>query len=301
MTDDSGRRLLVVALGGNLISPPARARGIAGERAVVEHMATELAALATARARLLIVHGNGPQVGRLLTAQGGDADDLDVYVAQTQGELGYLLAEALDARLGAGSAVALLTRVLVDPRDPAFAAPTKPIGTVLSAPPSGLPAVRTADGAGWRRVVASPRPVAVVEQAAIQALLADTHVIAGGGGGVALTGGPGGRRPCPAVIDKDWVAALLAVALSADQLLYVTDVPHAFDRFGAGDQDAIRGLTVAAARARLRNGTFAPGSMEPKVASAVAFVAATGRPAVITTRGAVDAAMRGAAGTVIRS
>ena len=300
MTSDGTSRLVVVALGGNLISPPKGTLGIAGERAVIERMAGELALLATAGTRLLVVHGNGPQVGRLLNAQGGDTDDLDVCVAQTQGELGYLLAEALDAQLGADSTVALLTRVLVDPHDPAFAAPTKPIGAVLSAPPSGTPAVRTADGAAWRRVVASPRPIAVVEQAAIRTLLANHHVIAGGGGGMALADGPSGRRPCPAVVDKDWVAALLAVALSADQLLFVTDVPHAFDRFGASDQDAIHALTVAEARARLSDGTFAPGSMEPKVASAVDFVMATGRPAVITTRGGVGAAMRGAAGTVIR-
>jgi carbamate kinase len=300
MTIDSGSRLVVVALGGNLISPPTQTLGITGERAVVAHMAVELAGLATAGTRLLVVHGNGPQVGRLLTAQGGAAEDLDVYVAQTQGELGYLLAEALDAHLGAGSTVAVVTRVLVDPHDPAFIAPTKPIGAVLPAPPSGLPGLRTADGAGWRRVVASPRPVRVVEEAAIHALLADHHVVAGGGGGIALAGNTTGRQPCPAVIDKDWLAALLAVALSADQLLYVTDVPHAFDRFGASDQGAIRALTVAEAQARLRRGTFAPGSMEPKVASAVAFVVATGRPAVITTRGDVVAAMRGAVGTVIR-
>lgn len=160
--------------------------------------------------------------------------------------------------------------------------------------------MRTPDGAGWRRVVASPQPVAVVEQAAIQMLLASHHVVAGGGGGVALACSPSGRQPCPAVVDKDWVAALLAVSLSADQLLFVTDVPHAFDRFGASNQHAIRELTVAEARARLRDGTFAPGSMEPKIASAVTFVAATGRPAVITTRDAVDAAMRGTAGTLIR-
>jgi carbamate kinase len=293
-------QLLVVALGGNLISPPKGTLAIGSERAVVDRMASELAGLAAGGARLLIVHGNGPQVGRLLIAHGGQVGDLDAYVAQTQGELGYLLAESLDAHLGADSTVAVLTRVLVDPNDPAFAAPTKPIGAVLSSPPRGASAVRTPDGAGWRRVVASPQPVAVVEQAAIHLLLASQHVIAGGGGGVALARGPTGRQPCPAVVDKDWVAALLAVALSADRLLFVTDVPHAYDQFGASNQQAIGTLTLAGARARLRDGVFAPGSMEPKIASAVKFVAATGRPAVITTRGAVDAAMRGTAGTLIR-
>lgn len=293
--------LHVVALGGNAISPPRGDLSFATERAIVDGVAAELAGLARTGARLLLVHGNGPQVGRLLEAGGlGDPASLDIHVAQTQGELGYLLAERLDARLGSAAAVALVTRVLVDERDPAFAQPTKPIGPVLAGPPGDAPAAPVPGGGGWRRVVASPKPVQVVEQPAIASLLATHHVVAGGGGGVPLANAASARRPRPAVIDKDWVAALLAVALGAERLVFVTDVSHAFDGFGEAGRREIREMTVAAARARLAAGVFAPGSMAPKVESAADFVEATGRRAVITTVGALDPALRGASGTTIR-
>jgi carbamate kinase len=299
MTDSS--RLVVVALGGNAISPPRGDLQIAAERAVLDRAVAELAELARTAARLLIVHGNGPQVGRLLAAPGiGDPDNLDVHVAQTQGELGYLLAEALDRHLGNHACAALITRVLVDPADVAFEQPSKPVGAVLAKEPTGVPAVRVPDGSGWRRVVASPRPIAVIEQDAIGRLLQTHHVVAGGGGGVALSAAARGRRPCAAVIDKDWVAALLAIALDADRLLFVTDVSHAFDRFGAAEQQAIHTMTSTEARARLAAGVFAPGSMAPKVESAVQFADATGRAAVIATIGSVAEALRGKTGSTIR-
>ncbi len=292
--------LSVVALGGNAVCPPRGDLSFATERGLVHDAVAELAALALGGARLLVVHGNGPQVGRLLGASGiGDPESLDVHVAQTQGELGYLLAEALDARLGGGACAAIVTRVLVDEADPAFADPTKPVGAVLAEPPAGLPATRTPDGRGWRRVVASPRPVAVVERDAIARLLESHHVIAGGGGGVPLAGAAGARRPLPAVVDKDWVAGLLAIVLGAERLMFVTDVSHAFDRFGSDDQREIRAMTLVEARARLTAGVFAPGSMAPKVESAVEFAAARGRAAFITTLGSVEAALGGAAGTTI--
>jgi carbamate kinase len=292
--------IYVIALGGNAVSPPRGDLSFATERAAIDGAAAELAGLARTGARLLVVHGNGPQVGRLLGAAGlGDPGALDVHVAQTQGELGYLLAEALDARLGRDACAALVTRVLVDEQDPAFARPTKPIGAVLAAAPPGVPAARVPDGAGWRRVVASPRPVAVIEQAAIASLLATHHVIAGGGGGVPLVSEGAARRARPAVIDKDWVAALLAGALDAERLVFVTDVSHAYTRFGHADQREIHTMSLVEARAHLQAGTFAPGSMAPKVESAVAFVEATRRPAVIAALGSLAPALRGATGTTI--
>jgi carbamate kinase len=301
MNDEGRPPLHVIALGGNAVSPPRGDLSFATERAAIDRAAAELGALARTGARLLVVHGNGPQVGRLLGAAGlGDPECLDVHVAQTQGELGYLLAEALDARLGRDACAALVTRVLVDEQDPAFGHPTKPIGAVLAAAPAGAAATRTPDGSGWRRVVASPRPVKVIEQAAIASLLATHHVIAGGGGGVPLTGSGSSRRARPAVIDKDWVAALLAAALSAERLVFVTDVSHAFTRFGHVDQREIHTMTLVEARAHLAAGMFAPGSMAPKVESAVVFVEATRRPAVITTIGSLERALRGADGTTVR-
>ncbi|MBI4516538.1 MAG: carbamate kinase [Deltaproteobacteria bacterium] len=292
--------LMVVALGGNAITPPAGDLSFATEREVIERAVSELAGLARRGWRLLVVHGNGPQVGRLLAAPGfGDSERLDVHVAQTQGEIGYLLAEALDHELGGAAGVAIITRVLVDAGDPAFAQPTKPVGAVLSSKPAGVASLPTPDGRGWRRVVASPRPLAVIEAEAIRTLLATGHVVAGGGGGVALAQTAGVRRAQPAVIDKDWVAALLAVALRAECLLFVTDVSHAFDQFGASDQQAIHRMTVAQARERLAHHVFAPGSMAPKVESAVQFASATARPAVIATLGAIEGALSGTTGTTI--
>jgi carbamate kinase len=291
--------LAVVALGGNAISPPRGGLSLAGERAAIDGAAAELAAIARNGARLLIVHGNGPQVGRLLAAPGiGDPESLDVHVAQTQGELGYLLAEALDGQLGREANVALVTRVLVDAADPAFANPTKPVGAVLS---TRRPACHRAD-AGRGRVATRRRVAAAAggdRQAAIGTLMADRHVVAGGGGGVVLAGAVRSRRPRPAVVDKDWIAALLAVAFDAAHLVFVTDVSHAFDHFGGAAERAIRSMRAREARDPLAGGMFAPGSMAPKIESAVQFVEATNRPAVIAQLGSVSAALSGDAGTLI--
>ncbi|GAB4334017.1 MAG: carbamate kinase [Dehalococcoidia bacterium] len=289
--------LTVVALGGNALSPPGDARWLDNERAVVNAAAAELATLAGEGSRLLVVHGNGPQAGRLLSAQaGGGSEILDICVAQTQGELGYLLAASLEAHPGVGATVAVITRTIVDPTDPAFDDPTKPIGPVLAEQPTGFPAVEVPGRLGWRRVVASPRPLRVVEGAAIARLLEGAHVVAGGGGGVPVTGE---GAPVAAVIDKDWVAALLAIELHARQLVFVTDVPHAADGFGTIEARPIRKMHVSEARERLAAGMFAAGSMGPKVASAIEFVEAVGRRSVITTIGEMAAALRGERGTTI--
>ena len=157
-----GAPLTVIALGGNALSPPAGGMSLGAEREAAAAATAELAALAQAGARLLVVHGNGPQVGRLLGAPGvGDAGQLDIHVAQTQGEIGYLIAHALDSRLGGTPTGVLVTRVVVSEQDPAFQHPSKPVGPTLASPPTDVPAVPV-PGGRWRRVVASPRPIAVV-------------------------------------------------------------------------------------------------------------------------------------------
>lgn len=269
--------LLVIALGGNALSPPAGDQGYATERAAAAVAARQLAALATQGQRLLVVHGNGPQVGRLL-GSGADTTHLDIHVAQTQGELGYLLAEALEAASGSAT-VALVTRALVDPADPAFENPTKPIGPLLSARPPHGPAVQLSGG--WRRTVASPRPLAVVEERAIATLLREQHVIAGGGGGIALARTAAGSQGLAGVIDKDWMAARLAIALQAQALVFATNVAGVEDGHGTPQARLRARLTVAQARELLAAGVLGAGSMAPKVESAVAFVEATGRPALI--------------------
>lgn len=268
--------LLVIALGGNALSPPAGDQGYAAERAAVAVAARQLAALCTGGRRLLIVHGNGPQVGRLL-GSAADTVNLDIHVAQTQGELGYLLAEALEQATDTPT-VALVTRALVDPADPAFGAQTKPIGPLLGTRPAG-PSVRLAGG--WRRTVASPRPQAVLEERAIATLLREQHVIAGGGGGIALARTAEGARGLAGVIDKDWIAARLAIALDAQALVFATNVAGVEDGHGTPQARLRARLSVAEAHKLLAAGVLGTGSMAPKVESAVAFVAATGRPALI--------------------
>lgn len=272
--------LLVIALGGNALSPPAGDQGYAAERAAAANAAHSLATLAAGGHRLLIVHGNGPQVGRLL-GSAADTANLDIHVAQTQGELGYLLAEGLEQTSGTPT-VALVTRALVDPADPAFAHPSKPIGPLLPTRPRG-PAVQLSGG--WRRTVASPRPLAVLEERAIATLLREQHVIAGGGGGIAISrastataqGAPG-----PAgVIDKDWMAARLAVALDAQLLVFATNVAGVEDGHGTAQARLRERLTVAEAQALLAAGGLGAGSMAPKVESAIEFAAATARTALI--------------------
>ncbi|MBI3782447.1 MAG: carbamate kinase [Deltaproteobacteria bacterium] len=296
----SATRIIAIALGGNAISPPRGALAFDEERALIDRAASELAVLAGAGNRLLIVHGNGPQVGRLLNP--GDhstssAQELDIRVAQTQGELGYLIVDALDRHLGGPSAVAVITRVLVDPHDAAFATPTKSIGPVLSQQPAG-PAVRLSAG-GWRRVVASPRPLAVVEETAISALLSTHHVVAGGGGGVPLGSTPASHPPQAAVVDKDWVAALLAVKVGAAELIFVTDVEHACDGFESTHQRPIERMTTRQAQEKLAAGAFAPGSMAPKIEAAITYAANTGRGARIAALGSIAAARDGKSGTLI--
>jgi carbamate kinase len=269
--------LLAIALGGNALSPPTGDQSYAAERASVAAAARGLAALAAGGRRLLVVHGNGPQVGRLLRDD-ADAGDLDVHVAQTQGELGYLLAEALQRETGAAT-VAVVTRALVDPADAAFGAPSKPIGPVLRTRPATGTAMPLLGG--WRRTVASPRPLSVVEAPAIATLLRAHHVIAGGGGGIALARTRGAACGLPAVIDKDWIAARLAIALDAHWLVFATNVAGVEDGHGTPHARVRAQLRVADAPALLASGALGAGSMAPKVESAVDFVAATGRRAAI--------------------
>jgi len=290
--------ITVVALGGNAVSPPAGDLSIAAERPMIAHAISEMGCLAETGERLLVVHGNGPQVGRLLAAHGG-GDGLDVHVAQSQGELGYLLAEGLDRRLGGTPAVAVVTRTIVDANDPAFQAPDKPIGAIAAAPGQTGTWRPAPDGRGWRQVVASPRPRGVLEVDAIRALLASRHVVAGGGGGVAIAGSGPDRSAPPAVVDKDWVASWLAVTLNADRLIFVTDVLHVFDGFGSSRAEPIASLSLACARQRLAQGVFAPGSMAPKIEAAVLYSEATGRPALIAGLGSLAAALTGTGGTTI--
>jgi len=299
------RKRLVVALGGNALlqrgEPPTAAvqRGHAGDAmAAVAELAREY--------ELVLTHGNGPQVG-LLALQASAYSEvppypLDVLGAESEGMIGYVLEQELENRLPGRNVVTVLTQVVVAPGDPAFAAPSKPIGAIYTEEQ----ARRLADELGWsiapdnqhfRRVVASPRPLRIVELGAIRTLVdSGALVVCSGGGGIPVSVDEGGiLRGVEAVIDKDLAAELLARSLEADVLLMLTDVSAVMSGWGGEDPRPIRHSTAEA----LRRSEFAAGSMGPKVEAACRFVESTGGVAAIGALEEAAAILAGSAGTTI--
>jgi carbamate kinase len=298
---------LVVALGGNALLRRGQALSPENQLDNIREAASQLAKVATGR-QMVVTHGNGPQVG-LLALESAAYDPaqvypLDVLGAQTDGMIGYLLEQELTNRLPRSRAVAtLLTRVEVDPRDPAFGHPSKPIGPVYTAPEAARVGATHhwtmgPDGAGRRRLVASPQPVRVLGLDPIRWLLEhDTLVIAAGGGGIPVAVGTHGHdlHGVDAVIDKDYCSGLLARQLDADCLIIATDVAAVFLDWGKPQQRAIRKTTPR----ELSRDVFHAGSMGPKVLAACAFVAATGKRAVIGSLDQIEAMLGGGAGTEV--
>jgi len=269
----------VLALGGNALLQRGERPSAEAQRRNLDSAAGVIAALALEHS-VVVTHGNGPQVGLLaLQTEADPASDplpLDVLGAQSQGMIGYMIEEALRDRLAGRREVAtLLTQVVVDAKDPAFARPTKPIGPVYEeAAARRLAAERgwtvAPDGAHWRRVVPSPEPIRILEIRPLRILLeAGVVAICAGGGGVPVVADPaGGWRGVEAVVDKDLSAALLAEALDADMLLLLTDVDAVYEHFGTKDARPIRRATPD----MLRSQAFPAGSMGPKVEAACRFV-----------------------------
>jgi carbamate kinase len=290
---------LVVALGGNALLREGDTPDAATQRANVRRAVTALAPLA-AEHELLIAHGNGPQVGLLALQDRPGHYPLDVLDAETEGMIGYLVQQELDNALPAERrCAALVTQVEVAADDPAFEHPTKPIGRRYPPDEAHALAARLGwrlveDGDGLRRVVASPRPRAIVERDVIAWLLAaGVVVICAGGGGIPVVRRDDGTLfGVEAVIDKDHASALLARELHADALLLLTDVDAVYDGWGGPAPRAWREVDCATLAAH----DFAAGSMGPKVAAACAFAASGGFAAI----GALDAAadlLAGRAGT----
>jgi carbamate kinase len=259
--------------------------------------------------QLVVTHGNGPQVGNALLRQERAAEEappLPLYlaVAQTQAEIGALIESELEPVAGRPVAC-LLTHVLVAEDDPAFEAPTKPVGPFYDEPRAreleqerGWKVVHDA-GRGWRRVVPSPEPLEVVELAAIRALLGSgSIVVACGGGGIPATRRGEHLAGVDAVIDKDRASSLLARDLGADRLVILTEVPAVYSGFGTDAQEELRELSADDAEALVAG--LAAGSMRPKVEASVQFVRATGHDALITSPAALGDALEGRSGTRIR-
>jgi carbamate kinase len=296
---------VVAALGGNALlqrleRPDAEIQEHHAERAV-----RALATLARDH-ELVVTHGNGPQVGLLAVESEGDPAlerpyPFDVLVAQTQGMIGYWLLQALENALPHRRAAAVVTQVMVDAADPAFAEPTKFVGPVYGADEARRLAARAgwvvhADGAGWRRVVASPEPRDVLELPAIISLLASgAVVVCGGGGGIPVVRDGAGLHGVEAVVDKDLTAALLGERIGATSLLVLTDVDAVETGFGTPEARPIGRTTVRALRAL----TFPAGSMGPKVEAACRFVERTGGTAAIGRLEDAELLFAGKAGTVV--
>ena len=302
---------LVIALGGNALLRRSQTPTAANQLANVRVAAAQVARVAASH-ELLLTHGNGPQVGLLALQSAAyaalnsavESYPLDVLDAESEGMLGYLLEQELANLLPPErSVVSLLTRVEVAAQDPAFLTPSKPIGAMLTAA-QGADMVRqrgwvvAADGAGFRRVVASPQPMRVLALDAMRWLLAHgALVIAAGGGGIPVvrrTEGPG-HQGVEAVIDKDACSALIAIELQVDCLLIATDVEAVQLDWGLPSQRSLGATTPDA----LAQHDFASGSMAPKVAAACRFVKATGRRAVIGSLAQIEAMLEGRAGTQI--
>ena len=294
---------LVVALGGNALLRRGEQAEAATQRTHVREAASALAALAEEH-EVVITHGNGPQVGLLaLEADAYKAVTpypLDILGAESQGMIGYLLVQALSGLLE-GELVALLTQVVVEPDDGAFASPTKPIGPVYEELEArSLAAARgwsiAADGRHFRRVVASPEPKEIVELESIARLVdAGATVVCGGGGGIPVVRRRGRLEGVEAVIDKDLTAALLAQGLDADRLVMLTDVAHVERDWGTPEATPLETTTPRELRA-LR---FAAGSMGPKVEAACRFVELTGGTASIGALGELRAVAARTSGTQV--
>jgi carbamate kinase len=314
----SEQSVLVVALGGNAIQDPEGEGSVESDFRKTTETARHLARLVAGGRRIVVTHGNGPQVGNhLLRSELGHIHGdlpllpLDVCVADTQGGMGYVIQQCLDNALHQAEIPAvvtcLVTQVLVDADDPAFKDPSKPIGEVISDERAELLRRRGwvlaphRQGKGWRRVVASPDPREILEAAAIKAMVEDgVIVIAAGGGGVPVVlDEAGSLRGVPAVVDKDLASSLLAVDLRADGLLILTNVERVALDYDTEDQRDLDRLTVAEARRYLAEGQFPAGSMGPKITALCRFVEATGKPGWVTSIASCEAALSGDTGTRI--
>lgn len=298
-------RVAVVALGGNALLR--RGEPMEADRqARAAQRAARLIGRAAGTHRLVVTHGNGPQIGLLaLMADaytGTEPYPLDVLGSETEGQIGYVLELQLDNAVDHQDTVAVITRVVVDADDPGFDDPTKFIGPVYEEREARDLAGRRGwtvkqDGAGWRRVVASPEPLRIVQLGAIRHLVeAGFLVVCAGGGGVPVVEDDDGRHQgVEAVIDKDLASALLASALDAETLVLATDVDAVYEGYGTPAERAISAATPAGLRGR----DFPAGSMGPKVEAAARFVEQTGNRAAIGSLEELPALLEGRAGTQV--
>ena len=309
--------IAVVAIGGNALIEDSEHRSVQDQYRTAGRTARHLTAMVATGYRLVITHGNGPQVGFILLrseiARGQlHTVPLESCVADTQGAIGYQIAQTLGnalrtARLPERPIAAVLSQVVVDENDPAFQRPTKPIGPFYTADEAKLYAsqydwtVREDAGRGWRRVVPCPHPIEIVEESVISAMLERGVItIAVGGGGVPVVrAADGSLHGVPAVIDKDFASCLLAKRLGAELFLISTAVEKVCLNFGQPDEVPLDEMSIADARRYIAEGHFAEGSMKPKIEAAVDYLESGGGRAIITVTDRIEDALAGRTGTHI--
>ena len=303
---------VLTALGGNAMTSPAGTSSPDDQRAAIARAAVHIANLIAAGHEVVITHGNGPQVGNIMRKNELAAEELppvslDWCGAQTQGTLGFTIVNAIEKELQVRgidkNVAAIITRTLVDEGDPAFDSPVKPIGAYQNAEHA---AKMTAHGQvwkdfgakGWRRVVPSPKPLHILETPTIVQLVdAGWVVVAAGGGGIPVVETSNGYRGVSAVIDKDLSAAQLALSVGADRLIIATDVPYAVAGWGTPEARNLTEVTAEELASIADSGTFAQGSMGPKVTAVLNFVRGGGPLGVIAALEELPAAVRGETGT----
>ncbi|ABX30818.1 carbamate kinase [Petrotoga mobilis SJ95] len=308
-------KLAIVAIGGNALSQPKESPTAENMLKNLENTAKCLVELVKKNYKIVITHGNGPQVGNILVQQDIAKEvippfPLDVNGAMTQGYIGYMISQMLKNVLTAEhiekDVSSIVTQVLVDKNDPAFNNPSKPIGPFYTEEEAntfikekGWSMVEDA-GRGWRRVVPSPEPLEIIEIRAIKQLVRDNNItIAAGGGGIPVVKEENKLKGVEGVIDKDRASALLAIELDADEFIILTAVEKVFINFNKPNQQAISSMTVNQAIQYMKEGHFSKGSMLPKIEACTNFVLKTGRSALITDLTKLVDALEGKTGTII--
>lgn len=310
------RRLALIAFGGNALLPETQ-RGLQEEQMRNARTAAQLMVHIVKKGyELIIVHGNGPQVGNILIQQEEAAARIPPFTletcdAMTEGSMGYMLEQAIVNELRRNSldkdVATLITQVVVDPADPAFQHPTKPVGPFYTkvraqalAKEKKWTMVEDA-GRGYRKVVASPKPIDIVPKWVIRDLIRDGKVViaAGGGGIPVVLNSRGLFQGVEAVIDKDYAASLLAREVGVDLFIILTGIDRVFINFGKPDQKECPVLTVDEAERHLKQGQFPPGSMGPKIRAAIEYIRSGGREVLITSAAQLKAALLNRSGTKI--
>lgn len=307
---------IVIAIGGNAITKENQKGTLQEKVQNIENCAINIVDLLEMGYHVVLTHGNGPQVGNILlrveaASQSVPPMPLDVCGAESQGQLGYLIQRTLNNRLKAKGiekeVVTILTQVVVDPADPAFQNPTKPIGpfyTLQEAEQQMTEKDRVFkedSGRGYRRVVPSPRPVDIVEKGIIKNMVSNGElVIAAGGGGIPVfRDNTGSLTGVEAVIDKDWASAVLAREIAADCLIILTGVEKVAINFGKPNMQWLSRMTLSEAKKYREEGHFPAGSMGPKMDAVIDFVEKTGKMALITALETIGQALKGETGTLI--